>query len=683
MKNNRCIYQIAAKKSGVPRLLYPPIATDPNTDYICFTDIPNLSSKYWDILYSAELGSKWIEGFLQPYEEARMVQPNQIQVAPVFEDYNALVSIPALDTFADIPFDLKKFVPTAGEDGAWHYDKNPVPGNQGGNKRGLLLTIGVPVSNQIHTIARCLQHIRPLLDKLDAELLAINTGSTDGTVECCKSYGARIIEYPWCDNMSAVRNTGIYHALGEWYLSIDDDEWFEDVDGILDFFLTGTYRQYDTATYIQRNYNTSSGESWYDSHTLRMARITPELHFEGRIHDAMVVPASAKNCPLSSYAHHYGFVKDDPEKSKKKFLRNASLLLYDMYEYPQNLRYNFQLAKEFNAVCDYERAILFFLRGISIERELGNPYYGKNHAIYLFTVLYNARDSRMFAAMSFLEKKYPFTPAEKALAWYMKAEFGWSQGHSASETLAACEKYEAFLKQFQDGPGESLRLACVGLEVCTEKSYPEDIKAIKFCCLSQGSSKEALEVLEQAALEHVKEGKRPLCNCLVHTSDELFEAGMEKLAAVLQGEWAKEMYRQFIASLEEASEIKKLYRQRQRFRAFLKYLSIDTIRYSLVLCPDTHAGQCWIDIVKEEMQGFTLKTSSLGQLSVQELYFFAEMTKKYMEEQAQKEELKKLAEPYKQLAGNFTAAYYHPSLLKDRNSKAIPGVLRQAYDGIC
>lgn len=52
-------------------------------------------------------------------------------------------------------------------------------------------TIGVPVSNQIETIDRCLSHIKPLLDNLPSELLVVDTGSTDGTIEVCREYGAR------------------------------------------------------------------------------------------------------------------------------------------------------------------------------------------------------------------------------------------------------------------------------------------------------------------------------------------------------------------------------------------------------------------------------------------------------------------------------------------------------------
>ena len=62
------------------------------------------------------------------------------------------------------------------------------------------------VSNQIDTIERCLSHIQPLLDQLPSELLVINTGSTDGTIEICKKYGAINKSIVMCIGKNLVRS---------------------------------------------------------------------------------------------------------------------------------------------------------------------------------------------------------------------------------------------------------------------------------------------------------------------------------------------------------------------------------------------------------------------------------------------------------------------------------------------
>lgn len=168
----------------------------------------------------------------------------------------------------------KNLIPTKDEEGHYIYEKNPV--YTGGNYEGreYLLTIGMPVSNQITMIERCLSHIQPLLERLDAELVIADTGSTDGTIEVCRKYGARVIDFPWCNNMSAARNAVLHSARGLWYLSIDDDEWFENTDEIAEFFESGKYKNYNMASYIQRNYMDQTGDDYMDFHAARMVKIT-------------------------------------------------------------------------------------------------------------------------------------------------------------------------------------------------------------------------------------------------------------------------------------------------------------------------------------------------------------------------------------------------------------------------
>ena len=51
-----------------------------------------------------------------------------------------------------------------------------------------------------------------------------------------REYTDNIVSFDWCDDFAAARNAGLEHAKGEWFLYLDDDEWFEDVTTIIDFF---------------------------------------------------------------------------------------------------------------------------------------------------------------------------------------------------------------------------------------------------------------------------------------------------------------------------------------------------------------------------------------------------------------------------------------------------------------
>lgn len=227
------------------------------------------------------------------------------------------------------------------------YEKNPLP--PGGKYDGypFLLTIGVPVSNQIGTIRRCLEGIKPILDAVPSELVVVDTGSTDGTVEVCLEYGARVLEFPWIDDMSAARNTAIRAAQGCWYMSIDDDEWFEDATPIIRFFKTGEYKKYNAATYNQRNFIDNNMTQSSDHPTQRMAKMTPGLHFEGRIHDLLKPEGIVNSVHIPASANHLGFVQEDLGVTQSKTSRNVGILKQEVAHYPNDLRFANQIRTEY------------------------------------------------------------------------------------------------------------------------------------------------------------------------------------------------------------------------------------------------------------------------------------------------------------------------------------------------
>lgn len=535
----KVIYQCFDNDKTLLRFPYPPVYRETDADYICFSTDRDITSKCWKMVYVAAYSESELENTLSEYEERMELATDSIQVGPMFDvgfdKYKRTVEITDFSEILGMKFDKEKIIPTCDEEGKYIYKKNPAYTGGKYEGRDKLLTIGVPVSNQIGTIDRCLSHIKPLLDKLDAELVVVDTGSTDGTIEVCREYGARVVEFPWCDNMSAARNMAINAAKGLWYMSIDDDEWFDDVDDIIDFFKSGRYKKVQVATYVQRNYVSKNAATYSDTPVLRIAKITPGLHFEGRIHDALVID-NVKDCLmdcLDSYANHYGFAKDDANKMREKYKRNVSILIQDLYEYPMNGRYNFQLANEFCVVNEDDKAIPFFFRALSMEQEAGVTIQSRHNAVGLIVATHKSKNKDLLYIAELLEDRYDFSIVEKAYFSHMKAEIALINGCAYEDVLRFYNDYVKYQAIYEKNPKVSTNTSHTGLHVCNKEIEISAAHVFPFCAyMGLGDEEKALAELEVIDKEAFFDEKHPVYEYIHMGSGTAFARRMQGLARV-------------------------------------------------------------------------------------------------------------------------------------------------------
>src|SRR6266496_2723351 len=85
------------------------------------------------------------------------------------------------------------------------------------------LSVVIITFNEEANIGRTLASVRLLVADGKGEIIVVDSGSTDRTVEIAESYGAKVFVEEW-KGFAAQKNSAIDKAAGDWILSLDADE---------------------------------------------------------------------------------------------------------------------------------------------------------------------------------------------------------------------------------------------------------------------------------------------------------------------------------------------------------------------------------------------------------------------------------------------------------------------------
>jgi glycosyltransferase involved in cell wall biosynthesis len=96
----------------------------------------------------------------------------------------------------------------------------------------VILSVVIITFNEEANLGRTLQSVKSLIfshgKPNDSEIIVVDSGSTDRTVEIAKSYGAKVFVEEW-KGYAAQKNSAIEKASGAWILSLDADEALSEV----------------------------------------------------------------------------------------------------------------------------------------------------------------------------------------------------------------------------------------------------------------------------------------------------------------------------------------------------------------------------------------------------------------------------------------------------------------------
>ncbi|EAX46948.1 glycosyl transferase, family 2 [Thermosinus carboxydivorans Nor1] len=218
----------------------------------------------------------------------------------------------------------------------------------------VFLSLCIIVKNEEHCLARCLKSVANIAD----EIVVVDTGSTDNTVNVAREHGARVFFYEWEDDFAAARNYAISKAQGDWLLVLDADE---ELSSVTRQELLAFMRQTPAEGYYFRicSYLDESG-SMVDDYVVRLFKNLPEYRFVGTIHEQIAGTILSCNeggglafVPFT--IRHYGYCRQEIEH-KRKFNRNTAIIRKALRKNVQDPFLHYSLGIEYLHNKDYQQA---------------------------------------------------------------------------------------------------------------------------------------------------------------------------------------------------------------------------------------------------------------------------------------------------------------------------------------
>lgn len=227
----------------------------------------------------------------------------------------------------------------------------------------MLLSIGLITKNEEKYIDKCLCALMPIKNAIESEIIVVDTGSDDKTVEIAKKYTDKVFFFTWCNDFSAARNETLKHCSGEWYLFFDADEILQNPETVIRFFTSGEYKKYQSASYIKRNFTMNDLSCYSDQNTVRLIKRTPDTHFEGIIHE-QITPVNSPVKRLDTLFWHFGYLYESETEKTEKAKRNATLLEKELKIRPDAYTY-LQLAESLRGL-DVQKSIDASMQGLKL-----------------------------------------------------------------------------------------------------------------------------------------------------------------------------------------------------------------------------------------------------------------------------------------------------------------------------
>ena len=237
----------------------------------------------------------------------------------------------------------------------------------------LPISVCMIVRDEEKNLSEAIESVRAFVD----EIIVVDTGSQDCTVEIARSLGANVLLFSWKDDFSLARNVSLQAARNDWILTLDADQRFDPSSLPA---LVSALNQPCMAQIVTINLMTDdSGIEILSSYkALRLFRRDERIRYRGRVHECVgesLLEIDSTDWPDSCVnLNDIGYVSASERQKKRE--RNITLLKRSLTERPDNLFIAYKLAislpnSQFNERCEILFDAINQARVLPLEHILG------------------------------------------------------------------------------------------------------------------------------------------------------------------------------------------------------------------------------------------------------------------------------------------------------------------------
>ncbi len=228
------------------------------------------------------------------------------------------------------------------------------------------ISVCMIVRNEERFLEQCLCSVQPIAK----EIIIVDTGSTDKTLDIAQKYTDKIFQINWENDFARARNYALSKASYPFILSIDADEELQNPEAFHRIFQNVNEKVggwlINSISFASKSQG--SGFDTYATKLLRIFRNDPDVRFEGIVHEQIHDSLFKKGYQIKDtdiIFIHYGYSLT-PQEMQKKQLRNLELLQQAVQKEPENSYFHFQIAKTYLALNKLVDAENYIKRALSL-----------------------------------------------------------------------------------------------------------------------------------------------------------------------------------------------------------------------------------------------------------------------------------------------------------------------------